>query len=219
MRKTVLLALVIAATTFTAKAQQYYSKPFVTQLEEGVKALKGNEPKDTVMTAKKMAQMFALAKGIQENITNQIFNESVLPSQIDTFMVSPGENQYKGAGLGIVKNYNHKDHKQQMSLEVSTDTTQFYSIRYYMGNADNITKGNTALTIKPFKANDKYEGIIYRAQGYSFIWVILDNAYVKITTMDVKMGDKSYNNYTGDQYKKLLKKLDLDKINKATSLK
>lgn len=222
-KKALLLATIIfSAIGFNAAAQQYYSKPFVDQLNNASKSLVGSGTgKDTVMTAKKLSEIYDLTKSIQENITKQIFSESVLPTQIDSFKLSQGQaTPYRGTGLGIVRNYNHTATNQMMSIEASTDTSQFYSIRYYMNNSQTIAKGNPTITITPIKLNDgKYNGFVYQTQGYSFAQIILENAYIKVTTMDLKKGDKTITSLSPEGYKKLFKKYDLDKLNKATILK
>ena len=60
MKKSVLLlsTIIFSAIGFSAAAQQYHTKPFVDLLDAKVKDLKGSKPSDTVMTAKKMAEMF-----------------------------------------------------------------------------------------------------------------------------------------------------------------
>jgi hypothetical protein len=222
MKKSVLLltTFVFSAIGFNAAAQQYHTKPFVDLLESQVKTLKGNKPADTVMTAKKMADMFDFSKSLQETITKQIFSEAIFPQQIDSFKLSQGQaTPYRGLGLGAVRTYNNMANNQLLTIEASTDTSQFYSIRYYMNNSETITKGNPTVAVSSIKLNDKYEGFLYKTQGYSFVQVMLNNAYVKFTTMDVKRGDKTVSCLNAEGYKKLAKKYDLDKLNKATTLK
>lgn len=222
MKKIVLLTvLLFSAISYTAVAQQYYSKPFVTQLEDGLKMLKGNPntPKDTVMTGKKLAEVYKLSKALLDGITEQMFN-TIFPAQIDSFKMSQGQaSPYRGLGMGAVRNYNHSANLQQLSIEVSTDTSQFYSIRYYMNNSQTIAKNNPDITITAVKLDDKYEGFVYKTKGYSFCQVMLDNAYVKFTTMEIKKDDKIISSYNADAYKKLAKKFDMAKVNKATTLK
>lgn len=222
MKKSVLLlaTLVFSAIGFNAAAQQYHTKPFVDLLEAKTKDLKGSKPGDTVMTAKKMAEMYDFSKSLQETITKQIFSNEIFPAQIDSFKLSQGQaTPYRGLGIGAIRTYNQVANNQLLTIEASTDTSQFYSIRYYMNNSSTITKGNPTVTVSPIKLNDKYEGFLYKTQGYSFVQVMLDNAYLKLTTMDVKKGDKTISCLGADGYKKLAKKYDIDKLNKATLLK
>ncbi len=222
MKKSVLLlsTIIFSAIGFSAAAQQYHTKPFVDLLDAKVKDLKGSKPSDTVMTAKKMAEMFDFSKSLQETITKQIFSDAIFPAQIDSFKLSQGQaTPYRGLGLGAVRTYNHTANNQLLTIEASTDTSQFYSIRYYMNNSETITKGNPTVKVSSIKLNDKYNGFLYKTNGYSFVQIMLDNAYVKFTTMDVKRGDKTFGCLDGDGYKKLVKKYDLEKLNKATTLK
>ncbi|UPT65768.1 MAG: hypothetical protein M0D57_14765 [Sphingobacteriales bacterium JAD_PAG50586_3] len=221
MKKSILLiaTFVFSAIGFNAAAQ-YYSKPFIDLFEGAAKKLKGNKPADTVMTAKKMAEMFDFSKSLQEAITKQIFSDEIFPAQIDSFKLSQGQaTPYRGLGIGAIRTYNNVATNQLLTMEASTDTSQFYSIRYYMNNSSTITKGNPTVSVTPIKLNDKYEGFLYKTQGYSFVQVMLENAYLKLTTMDVKKGDKTISNLSADGYKKLAKKYDIDKLNKATQLK
>lgn len=223
MKKISLLVTVLfTAVCFSSNAQQYYSKPFVTKLDAGLKTLNANStnPKDTVMTGKKLLAMLDLMKSLQETITEAVFGGDVIPTQIDSFKLSQGQaSPYRGAGLGIVRNYNHIATNQQFSLEIATDTSQFYSIRYYKDNSQTIVKSNPSISIEPVKLNDKYSGFVYKTQGYSFLQIMLDNAYLKITIMDARKDGNVIPSYDAGAYKKLGKKLDIDKLNKATSLK
>lgn len=222
MKKSVLLltTFIFSAIGFNAVAQQYHTKPFVDLLDAKVKDLKGSKPGDTVMTAKKMAAMFDFTKSLQETITKQIFSDEVFPAQIDSFKLSQGQaTPYRGLGMGAIRTYNNVATNQLLTIEASTDTSQFYSIRYYMNNSSTITKGNPTVSVSSIKLADKYEGFLYKTQGYSFVQVMLDNAYLKLTTMDVKKGDKTISCLGADGYKKLAKKYDIEKLNKATLLK
>lgn len=222
MKKISLLVTVIfTAICVNSNAQQLYAKPFVTKLEAGLKSLDANatNAKDTAMTGKKLMAMLDLMKGLQETITQQVFGGGVIPEQIDSFKLSQGQaSPYRGAGLGVVRNYNHISTNQQLSMEIATDTTQFYSIRYYRDYAATINKSNPSIVIEPIKLNDKYTGFVYKTQGYSFLQVMLDNAYLKITVMDAKKEDKPIPALDLKGYTKLGKKLDVDKLNKATRL-
>lgn len=223
MKKISLLVTVLfTAICFSSNAQQYYSKPFVTKLEAGLKTLNANSanPKDTVMTGKKLIAMLELMKSLQETITQEVFGGDVIPAMIDSFKLSGGQaSPYRGAGLGVVRNYTHLVSNQQLSMEIATDTSQFYSIRYYRDNAQTITKSNPSITIEPIKLNDKYTGFVYKTSGYSFIQLMLDNAYIKITIMDGRKDAVVIPSPGTDGFKKILKKFDIDKLNKATALK
>lgn len=223
MKKISLLVTVIfTAVCVNSNAQQLYAKPFVTKLEAGLKSLdaRSENAKDTAMTGKKLMAMLDLMKGLQETITQQVFGGGVIPEQIDSFKLSQGQaSPYRGAGLGVVRNYNHIGTNQQLSMEIATDTSQFYSIRYYKDNAATITKSNPNISIEPVKINDKYTGFVYKTQGYSFMQLMLDNAYLKVTVMDGRKGETVIPCLDVKGYQKLSKKLDIDKLNKATALK
>lgn len=222
MKKVVLLVTVFfTAICVNSNAQQLYAKPFVERLDAGLKSLdaRAQNPKDTAMTGKKLVAMLDLMRDLQSIITEQVFGGTVIPEQIDSFKVSQGNNSYRGAGLGIVRNYNHVGTSQQLSLEVATDTSQFYSIRYYKDNASAIMKSNSSIEIEPIKLGDKYDGFVYKTTGYSFMQLMLDNAYIKITVMEGRKDGKVVPSPNAAGYKKILKKFDIDKINKATALK
>lgn len=220
MKKIVLLSvLLFSAISYKANAQQYYAKPFITQLEEGVKMLKGNpaNPKDTTMTGKKLMEVYQLSRALYDNMVNQVFT-GVFPETIDSFKISQNNVPYKGLGLGYVRTYIHSGSSQQLTIELATDTSQFYTMRYYMNNKSTIEKNNPKTKIDVVKINDKYNGFVYTVDNYSFIQLMLDNGYIKVTTVDVKKADKVIKNMTPDGYKKFFKKYDLDKANKAIKL-
>lgn len=223
MKKISLLVTVLfTVICFNSNAQQYYTKPFAAQLDAGLKALNANSanPKDTVMNGKKILAMLDLMKNLQLTITDQVFGGDVIPAMIDSFKLSQGQaSAYRGAGLGVVRNYTHLATNQQLSMEIATDTTQFYSIRYYRDNAEDITKKNPTISIEPIKLNDTYSGFVYKTTGYSFIQIMLDNAYIKITIMDGRKDNKVIASPGAAAFKKVLKKFDIDKINKTTALK
>lgn len=223
MKKISLLVTVLfTAICLSSNAQQFYSKPFITKLDAGLKTLNATSTnaKDTVMNGKKLLAMLDLMKGLQETITQQVFGGDVIPVQIDSFKISQGQaSPYRGAGLGVVRNYNHIATNQQLSFEIATDTTQFYSIRYYKDNSQTITKSNPNISIEPVKINDQYQGFVYKTQGYSFLQIMLDNAYLKVTVMDGRKDGNVIPSPNAEGFKKLAKKMDVDKLNKATSLK
>lgn len=200
----------------------FQAKPFVAELESITKRVKGDvaSGKDTAMTGAKMTALFLAIKALEKEAEKQIFSDAVIPAQIDSFIKSPTQsNEYKGAGMGIIRSYYNPNSYQQLTMEVATDTTQFYSIRYYMNNGETLMKSSKEINIEPIKFADKYPGFIYRTTGYSFMQIMLDNAYVKFTTMDVKKGDKTINSLDAKGYKGVLKKFDADRLNTATSFK